>query len=61
VALTHIQPVSPNHRLKAIEVEGNYGLKPRHLAEALKLVEEHADRSVARWPSAATRLWWECC
>lgn len=33
----------------AIEVEGNYGLKPRHLAEALELVEEHADEFRKAW------------
>jgi hypothetical protein len=31
-----------------VEVEGNYGLKPRRLAEAL-LVEEHADKFRRAW------------
>jgi hypothetical protein len=33
----------------AIAVEGNYGLKPRHLAEALELVQEHADEFRNAW------------
>lgn len=32
-----------------VEVEGNYGLRPRRLAEALKLVEEHADEFRRAW------------
>jgi hypothetical protein len=32
-----------------VEVEGNYGLKPRRLAEALKLVEEHANEFRRAW------------
>jgi hypothetical protein len=32
-----------------VEVAGNYGLKPRHLAEALTLVEEHADEFREAW------------
>lgn len=33
----------------AIEVEGNYGLKPRYLAEALELVKENADDFRKAW------------
>ena len=33
----------------SVEVEGNYGLKPRRLAEALKLVEEHANGFRRAW------------
>lgn len=32
-----------------VAIEGNYGLKPRRLAEALKLVEEHADECRRAW------------
>lgn len=32
-----------------MEVEGAYGLKPRHLAEAQQLVEEHADEFRRAW------------
>ncbi len=33
----------------AVEVEGNYGLKPQRLAEALALVKEHADEFRHAW------------
>ena len=32
-----------------VEIEGNYGLKPRRLAEALTLVEEHANEFRRAW------------
>ncbi len=32
-----------------VAVEGNYGLKRRHLAEALELVQEHADEFRKAW------------
>ena len=39
----------------AVEAEGNYGLKPRHLAEALKLVEGHADEFRKAWSKHVPR------
>jgi hypothetical protein len=32
-----------------VELEGNYGLKPRRLAEALTLVKEHANEFRRAW------------